>query len=153
MKDLQRDLEDSRAAQKETLTSARESERRSKAMEADVIQLHEVRPGGQSEQLNFTKWFCELLFSLTYQFYLLLFVQMLAAAERARKQVETERDELSEELSSNSSGKWVLSIHTAQKELILINKQKCLRCHSLRLMSPFPSYLSSGPCCRTKSAV
>ena len=36
---------------------------------------------------------------------------MLAAAERARKQAETERDELSEELASNSSGKWVLS-HT-----------------------------------------
>lgn len=32
-------------------------------------------------------------------------VQALAAAERARKQAETERDELSEELASNSSGK------------------------------------------------
>lgn len=47
MKDLQRELEDSRAAQKETLTSARESERRSKAMEANIIQLHEVRSGGK----------------------------------------------------------------------------------------------------------
>lgn len=37
-------------------------------------------------------------------------VQMLAAAERARKQAETERDELSEELASNSSGKWVSCI-------------------------------------------
>lgn len=44
MKDLQRELEDSRAAQKEVLASARESERRSKAMEADIVQLHEVRP-------------------------------------------------------------------------------------------------------------
>uniref|UniRef100_A0A7N6BGK7 Myosin, heavy chain 11b, smooth muscle n=1 Tax=Anabas testudineus TaxID=64144 RepID=A0A7N6BGK7_ANATE len=35
--------------------------------------------------------------------------QMLAAAERARKQAETERDELSEELSSNSSGKSMMS--------------------------------------------
>ncbi|XP_049925259.1 myosin-11-like [Epinephelus moara] len=33
--------------------------------------------------------------------------EMLAAAERARKQAETERDELAEELASNSSGKWV----------------------------------------------
>uniref|UniRef100_A0A3Q3R9Z7 Myosin, heavy chain 11b, smooth muscle n=1 Tax=Monopterus albus TaxID=43700 RepID=A0A3Q3R9Z7_MONAL len=33
------------------------------------------------------------------------FVQMLAAAERARKQAAKERDELSEELGSNSSGK------------------------------------------------
>lgn len=36
-----------------------------------------------------------------------LSVQMLAAAERGRKQAETERDELAEELASNSSGKWV----------------------------------------------
>ncbi|KAI3360057.1 hypothetical protein L3Q82_013864, partial [Scortum barcoo] len=75
MKDLQRELEDSRAAQKEVLASARESERRSKAMEADIVQLHE----------------------------------MLAAAERARKQAEAERDELAEELASNSSGKSLLS--------------------------------------------
>lgn len=46
MKELQRELEDSRAAQKEVLASARESERRSKAMEADIIQLQEVRPRG-----------------------------------------------------------------------------------------------------------
>ncbi len=44
LKELQRELEDSRAAQKEVLASARESERRSKAMEADILQLHEVRP-------------------------------------------------------------------------------------------------------------
>lgn len=44
MKELQRELEDSRASQKEVLASARESERRSKVMEADIVQLHEVRP-------------------------------------------------------------------------------------------------------------
>lgn len=44
MKDLQRELEDSRAAQKEVLSSARESERRSKAMESDIMQLQEVSP-------------------------------------------------------------------------------------------------------------
>lgn len=42
MKDLQRELEDSRAAQKEVQAAARESERKSKAMEADMVQLHEV---------------------------------------------------------------------------------------------------------------
>lgn len=42
MKDLQRELEDSRAAQKEVQAAARESERKSKAMEADIVQLHEV---------------------------------------------------------------------------------------------------------------
>lgn len=46
VKELQRELEDSRAAQKEVLASAREAERRSKAMEADIIQLQEVRPQG-----------------------------------------------------------------------------------------------------------
>lgn len=44
VKELQRELDDSRVAQKEVLNSARESERRSKAMEADIVQLHEVRP-------------------------------------------------------------------------------------------------------------
>lgn len=43
MKDVSRDLEDSRAAQKEVLASARESERRVKVLEADIAQLHEVR--------------------------------------------------------------------------------------------------------------
>lgn len=43
MKDLQRELEDLRAAQKEVQAAARESERKSKAMEADMVQLHEVR--------------------------------------------------------------------------------------------------------------
>lgn len=47
VKDLQRELEDSRAAQKEVLASAREAERRSKAMEADIMQLQEVRPRGE----------------------------------------------------------------------------------------------------------
>lgn len=42
MKDLQRELEDSRAAQKEVQAAARESERKSKVMEADMVQLHEV---------------------------------------------------------------------------------------------------------------
>lgn len=42
MKDLQRELEDSRAAHKEVQAAARESERKSKAIEADVVQLHEV---------------------------------------------------------------------------------------------------------------
>lgn len=37
----------------------------------------------------------------------LFFLQDLAAAERARKQAEAERDELADELASNASGKWV----------------------------------------------
>ena len=42
MKDLQRELEDARVAQKEVLVSGRESERRAKALEADIMQLQEV---------------------------------------------------------------------------------------------------------------
>lgn len=46
VKELQRELEDSRTAHKEVMASARESERKSKAMEADIIQLHEVASAG-----------------------------------------------------------------------------------------------------------
>lgn len=54
-KELQRQLEDSRAAQKEVLASAREAERRSKAMEADIIQLQEVRPRGDGPPADIHK--------------------------------------------------------------------------------------------------
>lgn len=37
-------------------------------------------------------------------------LQDLAAAERARKQAEAERDELADELASNASGKWVTGL-------------------------------------------
>lgn len=52
MKEVQRELEDSRAAQKEVLASARESERKAKAMEADIIQLHEVHPSSPVMKLS-----------------------------------------------------------------------------------------------------
>lgn len=101
MKDLQRELEDSRAAQKEVQATARESERKSKAMEADIVQLHEVTavnkhiPDGTGfHPPGFIGGWITTIFCLS--------VQMLSAAERARKQAETERDELAEELASNS---------------------------------------------------
>lgn len=37
-------------------------------------------------------------------------LQDLAAAERAKKQAEAERDELADELASNASGKWVTGL-------------------------------------------
>uniref|UniRef100_A0A4W5K527 Myosin tail domain-containing protein n=1 Tax=Hucho hucho TaxID=62062 RepID=A0A4W5K527_9TELE len=43
MKELQREVEDSRTAQKEVLSSARESERRAKTLEASFMQLQEVQ--------------------------------------------------------------------------------------------------------------
>lgn len=42
LKDVQRELDESRVAQKEVVSSARESERRLKLMEAEMAQMHEV---------------------------------------------------------------------------------------------------------------
>jgi len=43
VKDLQREVEDSRVAQREVLSSARESERRVRTLEAQALQLQEVQ--------------------------------------------------------------------------------------------------------------
>ena len=43
-KELQREVEESRLAQREVLSSAREAERRLRATEAQTLQLQEVRP-------------------------------------------------------------------------------------------------------------
>ncbi len=42
MKDYQRELEDARASHKEVLSEARESERKARAMEAEILHLQEV---------------------------------------------------------------------------------------------------------------
>lgn len=42
MKDFQRELEDARAAREEVLSTAKESERKAKSLEAELIQLQEV---------------------------------------------------------------------------------------------------------------
>lgn len=42
MKDYQRELEDARAAREEVLATAKESERKAKSLEADLMQLQEV---------------------------------------------------------------------------------------------------------------
>ncbi|KAK1798374.1 hypothetical protein P4O66_007828, partial [Electrophorus voltai] len=74
VRDTQRELEDICTAHKEALSSAKETERRTKTMEANIMHLQEE----------------------------------LAGAERARKQAETERDELVKELVG-SPGKSILS--------------------------------------------
>lgn len=43
MKDYQRELEDARAAREEVLTTAKESEKKAKSLEAELMQLQEVR--------------------------------------------------------------------------------------------------------------
>lgn len=42
MKDSQRELEDARASNKDVLSEARESERKARTMEAEILHLHEV---------------------------------------------------------------------------------------------------------------
>lgn len=42
MKDFQRELEDARAAREEVLTTAKESEKKAKSLEAELMQLQEV---------------------------------------------------------------------------------------------------------------
>lgn len=42
MKDFQRELEDARAAREEVLSAAKESEKKAKSLEAELMQLQEV---------------------------------------------------------------------------------------------------------------
>lgn len=42
-KDFQRELEDARAAREEVLSSAKESEKKAKSLEAELMQMQEVR--------------------------------------------------------------------------------------------------------------
>lgn len=42
MKDFQRELEDAHAAKEEVLSSAKESEKKAKSLEAELMQLQEV---------------------------------------------------------------------------------------------------------------
>lgn len=42
MKDFQRELEDTRAAREEVLATAKESEKKAKSLEAELMQLQEV---------------------------------------------------------------------------------------------------------------
>ena len=44
MKDYQRELEDAHAAREEVLTTAKESEKKAKGLEAELMQLQEVPP-------------------------------------------------------------------------------------------------------------
>lgn len=42
MKDYQRELEDARAAREEVLSTAKESEKKAKSLEAELMQMQEV---------------------------------------------------------------------------------------------------------------
>lgn len=49
MKDFQRELEDARAAREEVLTTAKESEKKAKSLEAELMQLQEVTHSAPNE--------------------------------------------------------------------------------------------------------
>lgn len=99
MKDYQRELEESRAARDEIFTLSKENEKKFKNLEAEILQLHEVRD---------VPLFCEFLVFGETRAPLCVFVQDYAASERARRHAEQERDELTDEISNSAAGKSVL---------------------------------------------
>lgn len=53
MKDYQRELEDARAAREEVLTTAKESEKKAKSLEAELMQLQEVNKNTETKKPHF----------------------------------------------------------------------------------------------------
>lgn len=51
MKDYQRELDDARAAREEVLATAKESEKKAKSLEAELMQLQEVRSRTESPRV------------------------------------------------------------------------------------------------------
>lgn len=52
MKDFQRELEDARASRDEIFATAKENEKKAKSLEADLMQLQEVKLSSRSERLR-----------------------------------------------------------------------------------------------------
>lgn len=49
MKDYQRELEDARASRDDIFAVSKENEKKLKSLEAEIVQLHEVLPDGDSD--------------------------------------------------------------------------------------------------------
>lgn len=49
MKDYQRELEDARASRDDIFALSKENEKKLKSLEAEIVQLHEVRRDGDSD--------------------------------------------------------------------------------------------------------
>lgn len=98
MKDYQRELEDTRASRDDIFALSKENEKKLKSLEAEIVQLHEVRAAVQA--LCDVCWITVLISSLFFSV-----VQDLAASERGRRHAEQERDELQDEISNSTSGK------------------------------------------------
>lgn len=101
MKEMYRELEDTRMSREEILAQSKESEKKLKAMEADMLQMQEV---------------CKLTSSTFYSTPLPCFIlkltslfihpcQELAAAERVKRQAQLERDELQDEMNNQAAKK------------------------------------------------
>ncbi|KFO36728.1 Myosin-9 [Fukomys damarensis] len=104
MKDCVRELDDTRASREEILAQAKENEKKLKSMEAEMIQLQESRGSYAVKHTGL-----ESLLQLDVLAY-----EELAAAERAKRQAQQERDELADEIA-NSSGKGALALEEKRR--------------------------------------
>lgn len=58
MKDFQRELEDARASRDEIFATAKENEKKAKSLEADLMQLQEVKPAHYEHRDMVTATLC-----------------------------------------------------------------------------------------------
>ncbi len=105
MKDLLRELEDTRVSREEILAQSKENEKKVKSMEAEMIQLQEV---SVCVCLSSQSWSscCSRLTSVW------MCLQELAASERAKRLAQQERDELQDEINNQAAKGWG-NIHTS----------------------------------------
>lgn len=103
MKDLIRELEDTRMSREEILAQSKETEKKLKGMEADMLQMQEVSRLTPST-LSYSILFPRLCFTLIALFSFIP-VQEVAAAERVKRQAQQERDELQDEINNQATKK------------------------------------------------
>lgn len=94
-KDSARDAEEARASRDELAAAAKETERKLKSLEAELVQMSED----------------------------------LASAERARRAAESERDELQEEINSNSNKGWVAGEGGCPQSVLILRTVGSMRFH------------------------
>lgn len=100
MKELIRELEDTRMSREEILALSKETEKKLKGMEADMLQMQEV-----SMLTCSTLFPCLLFVFLNLPLCSSIPVQELAAAERVKRQAQQERDELQDEINNQATKK------------------------------------------------
>lgn len=103
MKEVLREFDETKLARDEIIAQSKDSEKKVQTLEAEILQLTEVRvfnynPAG------------EVFFKQDGLLKLLLVkscVQELSVSERQRRQAQQERDEIADEMVNSSSGKSV----------------------------------------------